>query len=52
MPVKLAQGMQLDGFELLAPLHQGGMATLWRVAHPDHPGPLHGAVEARYQSCE
>ena len=40
MPVKLAQGMQLDGFELLAPLHQGGMATLWRVAHPDHPGPL------------
>lgn len=40
MPVKLAQGMHLDGFELLAPLHQGGMATLWRVVHPDHPGPL------------
>lgn len=28
--------MQLGGFTLLQPLHEGGMATLWRVSHPDH----------------
>ena len=40
MPVKLAAGMRVGGFELLGPLHEGGMATLWRVAHPDHSLPL------------
>ncbi|TWI08226.1 serine/threonine protein kinase [Aerolutibacter ruishenii] len=36
MPVRVQPGMQIGGFELLGPLHEGGMATLWRVRHPDH----------------
>lgn len=40
MPVNLHAGMLIDGFELLGPLHEGGMATLWRVRHPGHPGEL------------
>lgn len=36
MPVVLQAGMRLGGFTLLQPLHEGGMATLWRVSHPDH----------------
>ncbi len=40
MPVPLTPGLTIDGFELIAPLHEGGMATLWRVAHPDHAFPL------------
>ncbi|KAB2901782.1 MAG: protein kinase [Dokdonella sp.] len=28
--------MRLGGFTLLQPLHEGGMATLWRVSHPEH----------------
>jgi len=40
MPVPLTPGLTIDGFELVAPLHEGGMATLWRVAHPDHAFPL------------
>jgi nucleotide-binding universal stress UspA family protein len=40
MPVPLTPGLIIDGFELIAPLHEGGMATLWRVAHPDHAMPL------------
>ena len=40
MPVRLHAGMTIDGFELFGPLHEGGMATLWRVRHPDHPGAL------------
>ncbi|GAA4791805.1 bifunctional serine/threonine-protein kinase/universal stress protein [Lysobacter hankyongensis] len=40
MPVPLTPGLVIDGFELIAPLHEGGMATLWRVAHPDHAMPL------------
>ena len=40
MPVRLHQGMTIDGFELLGPLHEGGMATLWRVRHAAHPGEL------------
>ncbi len=40
MPVPLTPGLVIDGFELIAPLHEGGMATLWRVTHPDHAMPL------------
>lgn len=40
MPIKLAPGMLIDGFRLIAPLHEGGMATLWRVSHPDSDLPL------------
>lgn len=40
MPVPLKPGLSIDGFELIAPLHEGGMATLWRVSHPDHTMPL------------
>lgn len=40
MPVKLHPGLVIDGFELIEPLHEGGMARLWRVAHPDHAVPL------------
>lgn len=40
MPIKLVPGMQIDGFQLIAPLHEGGMARLWRVSHPDHDLPL------------
>ena len=40
MPVALRPGMMIDGFELIAPLHEGGMATLWRVSHPQHGMPL------------
>lgn len=40
MPVPLTPGLTIDGFELVAPLHEGGMATLWRVSHPDHDFPL------------
>lgn len=36
MPVVLQAGMRLGGFTLLQPLHEGGMATLWRVSHPEH----------------
>jgi serine/threonine protein kinase len=29
-------GEVIDGFTLIEPLHQGGMASLWRVSHPEH----------------
>jgi eukaryotic-like serine/threonine-protein kinase len=32
----LDTGMVCDGFRLEERLHQGGMAVLWRVTHPDH----------------
>ncbi len=32
----LGAGMVCDGFRLEERLHQGGMAVLWRVTHPDH----------------
>jgi nucleotide-binding universal stress UspA family protein len=40
MPVALHPGLTIDGFELIAPLHEGGMATLWRVSHAQHTMPL------------
>lgn len=40
MPVALTPGLIIDSFELIVPLHEGGMATLWRVRHPDHAMPL------------
>ncbi|WP_411834388.1 serine/threonine protein kinase [Pseudoxanthomonas mexicana] len=40
MPRKLQAGMQLGGFTLVEPLHEGGMATLWRVTHPGHTLPM------------
>ena len=40
MAPKPQPGMRIGGYELLAPLHVGGMATLWRVAHPQQQFPL------------
>ncbi len=40
MPVALRPELNIDGFELVSPLHEGGMATLWRVTHPQHTMPL------------
>jgi nucleotide-binding universal stress UspA family protein len=40
MPVPLKPGLEIDGFTLIAPLHEGGMATLWRVSHPEYALPL------------
>jgi serine/threonine protein kinase len=40
MPIRLTPGLDIGGFELIAPLHEGGMATLWRVVHPAHAMPL------------
>ncbi len=36
----LKAGDSLDGFRLEAPLPAGGMASFWRVTHPDHALPL------------
>jgi nucleotide-binding universal stress UspA family protein len=36
----LAEGRVIDGFRLEALLHQGGMATLWRVARVDGADPM------------
>lgn len=33
-------GAVIDGFVLGGRLHQGGMATLWSVTHPDHALPM------------
>lgn len=35
---RLSTGETIDGFTLGARLHAGGMAVLWEVTHPDHPG--------------
>ncbi len=35
---RFATGGTIDGFTLGARLHVGGMAVLWEVTHPDHPG--------------
>ena len=40
MPVALRPGMDIGGFTLIAPLHEGGMATLWKVSHPTQSMPL------------
>jgi len=40
VPPPLAQGVVIDGFRLDEPLHQGGMATLWRVTRLDGSDPL------------
>jgi protein-serine/threonine kinase len=36
----LEVGRVIDGFRLEARVHQGGMANLWQVSHPEHRGPL------------
>ena len=36
----LQPGQPLGGYTLLAPLHEGGMASLWRVSHPGQAFPL------------
>src|SRR5215210_286629 len=36
MPQRLEPGQIVDGFRLEERLHQGGMAVLWRVTHPEH----------------
>lgn len=38
--MKLQPGQTVGGYTLLAPLHEGGMATLWRVSHPRQSFPL------------
>ena len=40
MPIKLHPSVVLGGFTLVEPLHEGGMATLWRVIHPDYAMPM------------
>lgn len=37
---QLAPGQKIDGFTIGRSVHIGGMATLWSVEHPDHPGAL------------
>jgi len=37
---RLEAGRVVDGFRLEARVHQGGMANLWQVSHPQHVGPL------------
>src|SRR5437762_2348996 len=32
----LQEGRVIDGFTLHRRLHQGGMANLWEVSHPEH----------------
>jgi hypothetical protein len=39
-PGALTVGHVIDGFRLEAHLHQGGMANLWRVTHPEHALPM------------
>jgi serine/threonine protein kinase len=34
------QGETIDGFLLGAPIHEGGMASIFEVSHPDHALPL------------
>ena len=36
----LDAGQVIDGFVLAERLHQGGMANLWRVTHPEHRLPM------------
>jgi protein-serine/threonine kinase len=36
----LQEGHVIDGFVLHRRVHQGGMANLWEVSHPDHAGAL------------
>src|SRR3954454_20305035 len=36
----LQEGCVIDGFTLRRRLHQGGMANLWEVSHPEHAGAL------------
>lgn len=38
--VNFSAGEMVDGFLLEERLHQGGMANLWRVTHPEHRGPM------------
>jgi nucleotide-binding universal stress UspA family protein len=39
-PPRIHNGLVLDGFTLVVPIKLGGMAQIWEVTHPDHPGPL------------
>ena len=47
----LVEGRIIDGFTLHEKLHQGGMANLWRVTHPDHALPMIMKVP-RIKCCE
>jgi len=40
MAGSLQPGQQVGGYTLVAPLHEGGMATLWRVSHAGQQFPL------------
>lgn len=40
MPLQLHPGLVIGDFTLVEPLRAGGMATLWRVSHPQQAFPL------------
>ena len=40
MPIELRAGLRIGEYSLVEPLHEGGMATLWRVSHADEAFPL------------
>ncbi|MBN8480076.1 MAG: universal stress protein [Xanthomonadales bacterium] len=40
MPIELHAGLRIGDYTLLEPLHEGGMATLWRVSHAQETFPL------------
>src|SRR5215467_4199436 len=39
-PAALQEGSLIDGFTVHRRVHQGGMANLWEVSHPEHTGAL------------
>lgn len=40
MPILPYPGLEIDSFRLGEKLHKGAFATIWEVAHPDHPTPM------------
>ncbi len=46
---RLHPGSVIDGFTIHEQVHKGGMATLWRVTHPDHDVPMLMKVPALHE---